>query len=321
MGEPRGRYLIASLTEQSRQLTRRTVVSAPRARRDVAEWSRYRLQGIEDTTREFRKVYAELDPPLQRLMTFAGNNPATGMLRWGNFAATLAPLHDLRGRRHGTVVPSPRPCSMAEKPDDPADSPHLFFLFPRGPIFRRDATTTAVLVRVRFRRRTHGGFAGLNPIRGPPSRIVLGDSFMQGCSSVMTRRLPSASGGYLQVHLKTRPRLNTGHLGYSPEQEYYTLKEYAGKFKPQFVILGLFANDFGGSSRSPRARATGKRASTGWARSPGIAVPSGSCCSRFRLRWKARSSAVDSPGTTRADLEYHRVVRDLLPRPHRAVCE
>ena len=50
----------------------------------------------------------------------------------------------------------------------------------------------------------------------------------------------------LSAKLKIRTEvLNTGHLGYSPEQEYYTLKEYAEKFHPQFVVLSLFANDFG----------------------------------------------------------------------------
>ena len=51
---------------------------------------------------------------------------------------------------------------------------------------------------------------------------------------------------YLEMSLKTRVSLlNTGHLGYSPEQEYYTLKEYGERFSPQFVVLSLFANDFG----------------------------------------------------------------------------
>ena len=46
--------------------------------------------------------------------------------------------------------------------------------------------------------------------------------------------------------MKTRVSvLNTGHLGYSTEQEYYTLLEYAERFHPQFVVLSLFANDFG----------------------------------------------------------------------------
>jgi hypothetical protein len=39
--------------------------------------------------------------------------------------------------------------------------------------------------------------------------------------------------------------LNTGHLGYSPEQYYYSLIEYAPRFPPQFVVVSLFANDFG----------------------------------------------------------------------------
>jgi hypothetical protein len=40
--------------------------------------------------------------------------------------------------------------------------------------------------------------------------------------------------------------LNTGHLGYSPEQYYYTLVEYGRRFPPQFVVVSMFANDFGG---------------------------------------------------------------------------
>jgi hypothetical protein len=39
--------------------------------------------------------------------------------------------------------------------------------------------------------------------------------------------------------------LNTGHLGYSPEQYFYTLLAYADRFRPHFVIVSLFANDFG----------------------------------------------------------------------------
>ena len=51
---------------------------------------------------------------------------------------------------------------------------------------------------------------------------------------------------HLESHLKTRVSLlNTGHLGYSPEQEFYTLKEYASRFTPQFVVHSLFSNDFG----------------------------------------------------------------------------
>src|SRR4029077_18311663 len=80
------------------------------------------------------------------------------------------------------------------------------------------------------------------PLRG----IVLGDSYMQGLvvgdADTPSECLPRE----LQVHFKKNVTiLNTGHLGYSPEQEFYTLVEYADRFHPQFVVLSLFANDFG----------------------------------------------------------------------------
>jgi hypothetical protein len=46
--------------------------------------------------------------------------------------------------------------------------------------------------------------------------------------------------------LKTKVSiLNTGHLGYSPEQYYYTLLAFADRFRPHFVVVSVCANDFG----------------------------------------------------------------------------
>ena len=39
--------------------------------------------------------------------------------------------------------------------------------------------------------------------------------------------------------------LNTGHIGYSPEQYYYTLREYGERFHPQFLVVSVCPNDFG----------------------------------------------------------------------------
>jgi hypothetical protein len=39
--------------------------------------------------------------------------------------------------------------------------------------------------------------------------------------------------------------LNTGHLGYSPEQYYYTLIGFAERFAPHFAIVSICENDFG----------------------------------------------------------------------------
>src|SRR5438874_6760275 len=39
--------------------------------------------------------------------------------------------------------------------------------------------------------------------------------------------------------------LNTGHIGYAPEQYYRTLEEYGPRFRPLFVIVSVCPNDFG----------------------------------------------------------------------------
>ena len=50
----------------------------------------------------------------------------------------------------------------------------------------------------------------------------------------------------MQDHLKTRVSiLNTGVLGYSPEQYYFSLIALANRFHPQFVVVSVVANDFG----------------------------------------------------------------------------
>ena len=77
--------------------------------------------------------------------------------------------------------------------------------------------------------------------------IVLGDSYMQGLfvgddqtpTECLKRDLEKRLGAPVEI-------LNTGHLGYSPEQYYFSLVEYAGRFPPQFVVVSIFANDFAG---------------------------------------------------------------------------
>ena len=76
--------------------------------------------------------------------------------------------------------------------------------------------------------------------------IVLGDSYMQGLFVGDDQTPSECLKRHLSRNLKARVEvLNTGHLGYSPEQEYHTLREYADRFRPRFVVLSLFANDFG----------------------------------------------------------------------------
>ena len=94
--------------------------------------------------------------------------------------------------------------------------------------------------------------------------IILGDSYMQGLFVGDDQTPCECLKRCLSQQLNVRTEiLNTGHLGYSPEQEYYTLKEYDERFHPQFVILSLFANDFGDLFEVLEGRATGTKESTG----------------------------------------------------------
>jgi hypothetical protein len=247
---PRGRYLTTSLADKARQLAHWCLGSPP-DRRDVDdEWRRFRLQGVEDTRKEFRGVYSEMDRPLQDLMKYAGNDPETGLLRWGNFTQTLLLpstifLPDDTGRSYRL-----RPLTRAVwlRNIIIQKIPLTFFLVPETPeLARAMAGTSAVLVQGAAQTTNSWGLRGPEPDLDAPLRgIVLGDSYMQGLfvadDQTPSERLKRQLAGRLGTRVEV---LNTGHLGYSPEQEYFTLREYADRLRPQFVVLSLFANDFG----------------------------------------------------------------------------
>src|SRR5207253_3739215 len=81
----------------------------------------------------------------------------------------------------------------------------------------------------------------------PHHGIALDDWYIQGLfvdddqtpTEYLKRDLEQRLGTPVEI-------LNTGHLGYSPEQYYYSLREYAERFPPQFVVVSIFANDFAG---------------------------------------------------------------------------
>ncbi len=80
------------------------------------------------------------------------------------------------------------------------------------------------------------------PVRG----LVLGDSFMQGYFVRDDETPPVRLGQSLAELLGARVSiLNTGVLGYEPEHEYHTLRAFAERFRPRFVVVATFVNDFG----------------------------------------------------------------------------
>jgi hypothetical protein len=92
------------------------------------------------------------------------------------------------------------------------------------------------------------GLRGPEPDTDAPLRgIVLGDSFMQGMFLPEDSTPPVLLERVLSDALKTRVALiNTGVAGYSAAEYYACLREFRGRFKPDFVVLSVYSNDFGG---------------------------------------------------------------------------
>jgi hypothetical protein len=91
------------------------------------------------------------------------------------------------------------------------------------------------------------GCRGPEPDRAAPLRgLVLGDSFMQGILVPDGETPPDHLGRFLESNYGAPVSiLNTGHIGYSPEQYYHTLREYGDRFHPHFVVVSVCPNDFG----------------------------------------------------------------------------
>ena len=247
---PRGRYVVASLASRARQTARRGL-GLPMPREEVdAGWERFRRQGIADSQRALVDVYNGAPPDYQRLMRYAGLDPEHGLLRWGNFDRTLLlPATVFEADESGRSYRL-RPCteSIWLRNVTIKSGVLMFFLVPDGADLtggdardfghsRRNVPPSDQLVGpARSRARPQ------RPLRG----IVLGDSFMQGMFIGDDHTPPECLRRYLEGRLKTKVSvLNTGHLGYSPEQYYYSLIAYAERFRPDFVVVSLCPNDFG----------------------------------------------------------------------------
>jgi hypothetical protein len=247
---PWGRYGMATAAAEAREAVRHAL-GLPKPRSEVdASWQRYRQLGIETSRRALDRVFAEADSPMRRLMTYAGLDPEHALLRWGNFNLTLLlPSKvfeaDDQGRSY-RLRPLTRSIWLRNLTIQ--SGVLMFFLVPDGPgLAEAIRGTTAIPVEASRQSTNSWGLRGPEPEPDAPLRgIVLGDSYMQGLFIGDGETPAECLRRYLQREMKTRVSiLNTGVMGYSPEQYYHSLTAFAGRFRPHFVVVSVFANDFG----------------------------------------------------------------------------
>jgi hypothetical protein len=248
---PKGRYVVAAAQSTARQAVR-TALGLPTPRREIDErWRRFRLDGIAESKKALVQVFARASPGNQRLMRYAGLDPEHGLLRWGNYDRTLLlPSTVFEADDNGRSYRF-RPCtdSIWLRQITIQSGVLMFFQVKDGPQLAEAIRGTEAIPVLESRQSTNSwGLRGPEPELDAPLRgIVLGDSFMQGMFIGDDVTPPECLRHELENHLKIRVSiLNTGHLGYSPEQYYYSLVEYADRFRPHFVVVSVFGNDFAG---------------------------------------------------------------------------
>lgn len=250
LASPTARYAATWLVTHARwSLYQATGRPLPRPEIEV-QWQRRRLHDIEITRGKLRSTYAEYGPAMHRLLDYAGLDPDHALLRWGNFDRTLylpstvfEPDDTGRSYRFRASTKSIWVRNLKLKGG-------ILAYFPVPMTDRLSeviAGTGAIVVPSSVQTTNSWGLRGPEPDTSAPLRgIILGDSYMQGLFVGDDQTPCECLKRQLSREMKMRVEiLNTGHLGYSPEQEYYTLREYADRFHPQFVVLSPFANDFG----------------------------------------------------------------------------
>jgi hypothetical protein len=247
---PSGRYAASWSIARARGLARRAVGLPPNRAQIDADLQRKRRFDLEQSRGTLTGTFTEYPPAMQDLLRFTGLDPDHALVRWGNFNRTvLLPATVFEADNSGRSYrfrPNVRSVWVRNFPV--RGQVKAYFQVPVAPeIAELVRPTGAQIVEGSIQTTNSWGLRGPEPDLSASWRgIVLGDSYMQGLfvaddqtpTECLKRELKKSLHASVEV-------LNTGHLGYSPEQYYFTLREYADRFPPQFVVVSIFANDFG----------------------------------------------------------------------------
>jgi hypothetical protein len=218
-----------------------------------AGWRVRRQHGIAETLQSLTRFYNATTEEIRDLFRVAGMDPEHALIRYGRAdqAFVISPQVfelDEHGRSY-RLRPSTR--SIWLRQITLRGGPFAMFQVPDTPGHRAAASRAGAIVDEGSVQNTNSwGLRGAEPDPSAAVRgIVLGDSFMQGMFNGDGDTPPVDLEHYLQAAWKTKVSiLNTGHIGYSPEQYYHALREYGERFRPQFVVVSVCPNDFGDGS-------------------------------------------------------------------------
>jgi hypothetical protein len=248
---PAGRYHLLLLGSRARaELARRLVGLAPDRAQIEAEWSLRRQRSTEETKKRLTSFYEGTTEEMRALFRTAGMDPEHGLIRYGRGDQTflISPQvfePDAHGRSY-RLRPSTR--SVWLRQITLRNGPFGLFQVLDTPAHREAAARAGGIVDLGSIQNTNSwGLRGPEPDPSAPVRgVVLGDSFMQAMFNGDRDTPPLLLEKYLESAWNVRVSiLNTGHIGYSPEQYYYTLREYGERMRPQFVVVSVCPNDFG----------------------------------------------------------------------------
>lgn len=250
-GTKAGRYLSRRVAVTARDGAIRLIGLPPDRAVIDARWRNERLRGVEQASATYRAIYGDVAPELRRLIDYGGLGPDQAVIRWGNYDRILllpssAFMPDDSGRSYRL---RPHTRSVWLKAIDLPDSRlRGFFLMPdTDELPRLLKGTPGYIVPGSSQTTNSWGCRGPEPELDAPIRgLILGDSNMEGLLVGDQETPPERLRCALAARLRARVSvLNTGVLGYSPEQIYYTLLEYAPRFRPNFVLFSFCPNDFG----------------------------------------------------------------------------
>lgn len=247
---PWGRYLEASVETKTTGLARRAFGMTSSRAEIIREWANYRQLGIERARPQIEEFYDKADPAFQKLLRYAGMDPEHGLIRWGNYNWTLLLSSkvfeaDDEGRSY-RLRPNVRSIWLQQL--NYLAGPIAFYLVPDGPGLAEAMEGTSAIAVPTSRQTTNSwGLRGPEPDLDAPLRIlVLGDSYMEGMFIGDDETPPECLRRYLSKAMGQRVSvLNTGVMGYSPEQYHAALRAFADRYRPHCVIVSIFANDGG----------------------------------------------------------------------------